>query len=93
MNFFDKIEVEPLKKANSTVIWLHGLGANGSDFEPIIGELKLPSAHQIRFIFPEAPKIPVSVNGGILMPAWYDILEMTSVRTVSYTHLTLPTTD
>ena len=83
MNFLDKIEVEPSKKANSTVIWLHGLGANGSDFEPIIGELKLPSAYQIRFIFPEAPKIRVSVNGGTLMPAWYDILEMTSVRKIN----------
>ena len=87
MNFFDKIEVEPSKKANSTVIWLHGLGADGSDFEPIIAELKLPSAHQIRFIFPEAPKIPVSVNGGILMPAWYDILEMTSVRKINESQL------
>ena len=54
-----------------SVIWLHGLGADGHDFEPIVDELTL--SHNIRFIFPHAPSIPVSINNGMVMPAWYDI--------------------
>jgi phospholipase/carboxylesterase len=58
---------------NSThsIIWLHGLGADGHDFEPIVNELKL--THAVRFIFPHAPSMPVTINNGISMPAWYDI--------------------
>lgn len=55
------------------VIWLHGLGASGHDFEPIVPELDLPQNHGIHFIFPHAPRRPVTVNGGMVMPAWYDI--------------------
>ena len=58
------------------VIWLHGLGANGNDFAPIIPELGIQDELGIRFIFPHAPSIPVSINGGAVMPAWYDITEM-----------------
>lgn len=58
------------------VIWLHGLGADGHDFEPIVGELNLPSELAIRFIFPHAPMIPVTINNGYVMRAWYDILAM-----------------
>ncbi len=54
-----------------SVIWLHGLGADGHDFVPIVEELSLPAA--VRFIFPHAPHIPVTVNGGYVMRAWYDI--------------------
>lgn len=54
-----------------SVIWLHGLGADGHDFEPIVNELTL--AQTIRFIFPHAPKMPVTINNGMVMPAWYDI--------------------
>lgn len=54
-----------------SIIWLHGLGADGHDFEPIVNELKLQ--HTIRFIFPHAPSMPVTINNGITMPAWYDI--------------------
>ena len=57
--------------ATHSVIWLHGLGANGHDFEPIVDELTL--AQNIRFIFPHAPEIPVTINNGMIMPAWYDI--------------------
>lgn len=57
--------------ATHSVIWLHGLGADGHDFEPIVDELTL--THNIRFIFPHAPSIPVSINSGMVMPAWYDI--------------------
>ena len=57
--------------ATHSVIWLHGLGANGHDFEPIVDELTL--AQNIRFIFPHAPEMPVTINNGMIMPAWYDI--------------------
>ncbi len=57
----------------ATVIWLHGLGADGHDFEPVVAQLGLPDTLAVRFIFPHAPSIPVSLNGGYIMPAWYDI--------------------
>jgi len=59
-----------------SVIWLHGLGASGNDFAPIVPELGIQDELGIRFIFPHAPNIPVSINGGAVMPAWYDISEM-----------------
>lgn len=59
-----------------TVIWLHGLGADGSDFEPIIPYLGLDPAVAVRFVFPNAPQIPVTCNGGYVMPAWYDIISL-----------------
>ncbi|PCH61948.1 MAG: carboxylesterase [SAR86 cluster bacterium] len=58
---------------NAAVIWLHGLGADGNDFAPIIPQLKLSSDYGIRFVFPHSPSIPVSINNGMVMPAWYDI--------------------
>ncbi len=58
------------------MIWLHGLGADGNDFLPIIPELRLPEDKPLRFVFPNAPSIPVSVNNGYVMPAWYDIYGM-----------------
>lgn len=67
---------------DAAVIWLHGLGASGHDFEPIIPELGLPASARVRFVFPHAPSIPVTVNGGYVMPAWYDIVEMTIDRQV-----------
>ena len=56
-----------------SIIWLHGLGADGHDFEPIVPELKLPAAPAIRFVFPHAPIRAVTINGGAKMRAWYDI--------------------
>jgi phospholipase/carboxylesterase len=56
-----------------SVIWLHGLGADGHDFEPIVPELRLPAGHGVRFVFPHAAERPVTVNGGMHMRAWYDI--------------------
>ena len=67
---------------DSAIIWLHGLGADGYDFAPIVPELRLPQQLAVRFIFPHAPSIPVTVNGGFVMPAWYDILEMEIDRQV-----------
>ena len=74
MSYLPCIEVATQQTVDSTVIWLHGLGANGHDFEPVVPELKLPEKYAVRFIFPNAPQIPVTVNTGYVMPAWYDIL-------------------
>ena len=76
------VEIEPSTQATASVIWLHGLGASGHDFEPIVPELQLPADLPVRFIFPHAPQIPVTVNGGMTMPAWYDILAMDIDRKV-----------
>lgn len=59
-----------------SVIWMHGLGADGSDFVPLIPELRLPPGAGVRFIFPQAPRIPVTWNGGCVMRAWYDIVSV-----------------
>ena len=77
----DAVVVEPSQTADSAVIWLHGLGASGHDFEPVLPLLELDS-QTTRFIFPHAPQIPVTVNGGISMPAWYDIEHMDIDRTI-----------
>ena len=61
-------------QAEYSIIWLHGLGANGHDFEPIVPELNLPAAMKMRFVFPHAPQQPVTINSGVVMPAWYDIV-------------------
>jgi phospholipase/carboxylesterase len=81
------VEVETGSKPDATIIWLHGLGANGHDFEPIIEQLELPSSAAIRFVFPHAPSIPVTINNNLVMPAWYDILELSIERKVDYDHL------
>ncbi|QFY41625.1 carboxylesterase [Candidatus Methylospira mobilis] len=70
------IEIEPKTPATASVIWLHGLGADGHDFEPVAKQLALPSDYAVRFIFPHAPRQPVTINGGYVMPAWYDIVAM-----------------
>ncbi|MFP6781955.1 MAG: alpha/beta fold hydrolase [Gammaproteobacteria bacterium] len=70
------ITIEPPNAANASVIWLHGLGADGHDFEPIVPELHLANDHGVRFIFPHAPIRPISINGGMEMRAWYDIADM-----------------
>jgi phospholipase/carboxylesterase len=66
------IEIETKPKASHVVIWLHGLGADGNDFVPVVKEMKLPPLG-IRFVFPHAPMRPVTINGGFVMRAWYDI--------------------
>ena len=82
MSLLPCVEVEPAQPATAAVIWLHGLGANGHDFEPIVPELRLPADLPVRFVFPHAPQMPVTINGGYVMPAWYDILEMSLERKV-----------
>ena len=70
------------KKIDRAVIWLHGLGASGHDFEPVVPQLGLAEDMAVRFIFPHAPNRPVTINGGMVMPAWYDIFEMSLERKV-----------
>ncbi len=72
----ETIEIETAPRPGAAVIWLHGLGADGHDFEPIVPELRLPASKPVRFIFPNAPQRPVTINNGMRMPAWYDILQM-----------------
>jgi len=67
------IEIETAENIEYSVIWLHGLGASGHDFEPLVPELKFPQRPGVRFIFPHAPIRPITVNGGASMRAWYDI--------------------
>jgi phospholipase/carboxylesterase len=70
----DGIEISSAKDPRWSVIWLHGLGADGHDFEPIVPELLAPGWPAVRFVFPHAPVRPVTINGGMRMRAWYDIL-------------------
>lgn len=70
------VTLEPKSAANAAVIWLHGLGADGNDFVPIVPELDLPRHLQARFVFPHAEVRPVTLNGGMAMRAWYDILSL-----------------
>jgi phospholipase/carboxylesterase len=69
----DSIEIETGKNPERSIIWLHGLGADGNDFVPIVPELKLPAALALRFVFPHAPVRKVTINNGMAMRAWYDI--------------------
>jgi phospholipase/carboxylesterase len=70
----ETIEVETAPKPNAAVIWLHGLGADGHDFEPVVPEIVRRGERAWRFVFPNAPPRPVTLNGGMSMRAWYDIL-------------------
>ena len=69
----DAIEIETAKNPSASVIWMHGLGADGNDFVPIVSELELDGTPAIRFVFPHAPMRPVTINNGFVMRAWYDV--------------------
>ena len=71
----------------ASIIWLHGLGSDGHDFAGIVPELHLPETLAVRFVLPHAPSIPVTINNGFVMPAWYDILEMNIGRRVDTAQL------
>ncbi len=92
MSFLPAIEQETTTNPDAVVIWLHGLGASGHDFAPIVPELGLPNDLGIRFIFPHAPAIPVTVNNGYVMPAWFDILKMDLDRKVDTAQLLVSAT-
>jgi phospholipase/carboxylesterase len=87
MSFLPCEIIETHTNINASVIWLHGLGASGHDFVPIVPELNLPADLGIRFIFPHAPSIPITINGGMVMPAWYDILAMNLEREIDTQHM------
>lgn len=87
MSLLPCIEIEPDSSATAAVIWLHGLGANGNDFVPIIPQLQLPGELAVRFVFPNAPSIPITINAGYVMPAWYDILEIELDRKIDLAQL------
>ena len=89
MDYLPAVEMEspPGKAVTASVIWLHGLGADGNDFAPIVPQLKLSQEYGIRFVFPHAPSIPVTINNGFVMPAWYDIKQMDIDRHVDEAQL------
>jgi phospholipase/carboxylesterase len=76
------VEIDPDGQPLASVIWLHGLGADGHDFEPIVPALGLPRDARVRFVFPHAPMRPVTINGGYVMRAWYDIKNLNLERMV-----------
>jgi len=79
-DLLDAIEIETATSPTAAVIWMHGLGADGHDFEPIVPELRLPARLPTRFVFPHAPLRPVTINQGHVMRAWYDVRALAGVR-------------
>lgn len=76
MGTLQTFDIRPKSKQHATVIWMHGLGADGHDFAAIVPELGLPEGHGIGFIFPHAPVQAVTINGGMKMRSWYDIMDI-----------------
>ena len=70
------VELNPSSQPKCSVIWLHGLGADGHDFGPVVPELHIPETASVRFVFPHAPMRPVTIHGGAVMRAWYDIVSL-----------------
>ncbi len=83
-----RIEITTNPTPDASVIWLHGLGADGHDFEPLVAELGLPDTLGIRFLFPDAPVRPVTINGGLQMRAWYDFLSLDLGKGENREHIT-----
>lgn len=75
--------IESPAPADACVIWLHGLGADRYDFVPVVRALELPADHRVRFIFPQAPTRPVTINNGFPMPCWFDILAISPQRVMN----------
>ena len=84
MTYLPAVEIEypQGESVGAAIIWLHGLGADGNDFAPIVPQLRLPTGLGVRFVFPHAPSIPVTINNGFVMPAWYDIKQLDADRHV-----------
>lgn len=83
----DMIMVETQPACDAVIIWMHGLGADGSDFPPTIPYLKLPKELAVRFLFPNAPEQAVTINGGMVMRSWYDIVSMNIGREINEVQL------
>jgi len=73
-SLLDAVEINPAGTPRACIIWLHGLGADGHDFEPLITQLGLVETQGVRVVLPHAPRRSVTINGGMVMPAWYDII-------------------
>jgi phospholipase/carboxylesterase len=73
-SLLDAVEINPAQQAQACLIWLHGLGADGHDFEALIPELRLVDEYGVRVVLPHAPHRPVTINGGMVMRAWYDVV-------------------
>lgn len=71
------VEINPNGPPQACILWLHGLGADGNDFSPIVPELNLPAEHRVRFVFPHAPLRPITINRGYIMRGWYDVTDAT----------------
>ena len=87
MTALNTLEFDTGPEPKTAIAIMHGLGADASDFQPFVHEIDLASIGPVRWIFPNAPRLPVSLNGGYVMPAWYDILEMTLDRRVDVQQL------
>jgi phospholipase/carboxylesterase len=79
-DLLETIEIETATTPATSIVWMHGLGADGNDFVDIVPELRLPADRGVRFVFPHAPMRPVTINGGYVMRAWYDIRDDGGVR-------------
>lgn len=79
MSELESIIIETRPQPDAAIIWLHGLGADGNDFVPIVDQLQLPSDFAVRFIFPHAPVRPITINEGYQMPGWYDISSLSII--------------
>jgi phospholipase/carboxylesterase len=79
-DLLEAIEIETAPGPSASVIWMHGLGADGNDFVPILPELRLPETMPTRFIFPHAPMRPVTINLGMVMRAWFDVFDLGGSR-------------
>lgn len=75
-DLLDCVEINPSRQPIATIIWLHGLGADGHDFEAIVPELRLPESLPLRYVFPHAPERSITINAGLRMRAWFDILDL-----------------
>lgn len=84
---FDGVEINPETGPAATIIWLHGLGADGNDFVPLVPELNIPESLPLRFLFPHAPIRSVTINAGMVMRAWYDILALDGPDNIERNHL------
>ena len=82
MTYLPAVEIEypQGESVGAAIIWLHGLGADGNDFAPVVPQLQLPAGLGVRFVFPHAPSIAVTINNGFVMPAWYDIKQIDADR-------------
>ncbi|WP_231363500.1 alpha/beta hydrolase [Thioalkalivibrio sulfidiphilus] len=76
----ETLQIDTGPEPRTAILWLHGLGADGHDFEPLVPVLRIPQATPVRFVFPHAPVRPVTVNGGMTMRAWYDLLSLSPLR-------------